>query len=128
MQTSESIHSGGYKFCQSSLKWQPTTMDTYGAAIQHTACNVLLGRELEAFSLQISVDLIDVYQIAPALCSDCPRLDETQHPPLHFLVRRNGSMSFQQRCKVVHELARGNLGDEVCASVLYAGIGELVWR
>jgi hypothetical protein len=36
-------------------------------------------------------------------------------------------MSFQQRCKAVHEIAGGNLGDEMCASVLYAGIGELIW-
>jgi hypothetical protein len=50
MQTSESVHSGGYERCQ-YVHTAHIKSYTYSTTIEHAAGDVLLGRELVAFAL-----------------------------------------------------------------------------
>lgn len=99
---------------------------THCAAINHTARDVFSGREAEAFVLEGPVNLIDIDQVGATIGSSCPCLNKLQHLALDSIVWGNGRGRLQQRCQIVHELARGDLGDEVRAAVLDACVGELV--
>ena len=100
---------------------------THCAAINHAAGDVLSGRESEAFVLEGAVDLVDIDQVGATIGSSCPCLNKLQHLALDSIVWGNSRGRLQQRRQIVHELARGDLGDEVCAAVLDACVGELAW-
>jgi hypothetical protein len=125
MQTSESVHSGGWglmlaygcTFCWSKR--------TDCAAIEHVARDVLLWGEVEAFALQTVVDVVNVAQVATALCSDSPGLDELEHLVFDVVVGSDVGRGLEQRRQVVHELARRDLLDEVGAAILDACVGEV---
>jgi hypothetical protein len=101
---------------------------THSTAINHTAGDVFSGREPEALVLEGPIDLVDIDQVGAAIGSSCPCLNELQHLALDSIVWGNRRGGLQQRCQVVHELARGDLGDEVCATVLDACVCELEWQ
>lgn len=49
---------------------------TYRTAVEHAASNLDTGREAVAFPLQAPVHLRDVDQVAPALGTSSPSLDQ----------------------------------------------------
>jgi hypothetical protein len=99
--------------------------DTYRTTVQHAAGDVLLGWEVEAFSQQASIDLVDVAQVMPTLRRSRPRLYELQHLVLHVVIGRYGRGCFQQGGHVIEELSRSYLLDEMGAAVLNARVSEL---
>lgn len=103
--------------------WRAKT--TYGAAVKHTARNVDFWWKSETFLLQSPVYLIDVAQVAAAVCGSCPCLNKLQHLVLDRFIRGHSDGGLQQRGQIVHKLPRGDLGDEVRTAVLDAGVGEL---
>ncbi len=86
---------------------------TYRAAVQHAAGDTDPGRELEALPLQRLVHLADVDELAAAFGGRRPRLGQLEDLGPDFLVDGGGPDGLEQRREVVHELPRGNLGEEV---------------
>lgn len=102
-------------------KWQ----ETHCRTVKHAACNVDLWWKVEAFPLEILVDLTNVYQVRTTLCGGGPGLDEIENLLLDVFVQSSTSVGFEERGKIVHKLPRGNLGHEVGAAILGTRVGEV---
>jgi hypothetical protein len=98
---------------------------TYRTAVYHAAGNGDTGRELEALSLQGPVHLSQISEFVTALCSGGPGLDEFENFGAHFGDGSTGADSLQQRDQALHKLSGCDLGEEVGATILDAGVGEL---
>ena len=99
---------------------------TYRATIQHAAGNGDSGRELETLPLQRPVHLPDVSKFVAAFGSRGPGLDELEDLGAHFGVDGAGADCFEKGHQTLHELSGCDLGEEVGAAILDAGVGELV--
>ena len=98
--------------------------------VEHTARNVLLGREVEALVLEGTICLGDVCQAVSPLRRRCPGLDQFQNLALDLCIHwlRRGTRiaaRLHQTAQVIHELSARNLEHEVAASILDAGIRQV---
>lgn len=96
-----------------------------GRAVEHAAGNLGLWWEVKTFSLQRLVGLANVYQVGPSLCSSGPRLDQFKYLLLDLVIQGSTSVSLEEGCEIVDELARGNFSHEMGASILDARVGKV---
>lgn len=83
--------------------------------------------------LQRPVGLCNIHEGISSSCTTGPILDELEDFGLDIGVDRLGgggedvatASSLQQGYQIVHELAAGNLGGKVAASILHACISEV---
>ncbi len=97
-------------------------------AVDHAAGDCDLGREAEAFSLQAVVHRADIRQLVSSLCRSGPALNEVEDLLLDVLVHCSHAICLEQRDQVVHKLAGCDLGEEVGAAILDAGVCQLEGR
>ncbi|KAJ6437693.1 retrovirus polyprotein [Purpureocillium lavendulum] len=99
--------------------------ETYRTAIYHAAGYGDARRKLIPLALQRPVDLANVAQVVTVLGGAGPRLYQLQHLALDVGVDGDGPYSLKQGHEIVHELARGNFGEEVGSAIFDTGVGEL---
>lgn len=97
---------------------------TYRTAFQHTTADLRARGEPKPLVLQSAIGLPQITQIHATLGGHGPVLDEFQHLVLDVGVEQ-GAFRLEQGDEIVHELAGGDLGQEVGAAVFHAGICQL---
>lgn len=106
-------------------KSEAVTLATYCAAINHAARHRDPRRELIALSLQTLVYFADVRQLVPPFCGAGPRLNELENLGFHFGIDGDRANGLEERGQVVHELAGGDLGQEMRPAILHACVCKL---
>lgn len=97
----------------------------YRTAVYHAARDGDARGKLEALALQGLVDLPNVSEFVAAFGGGGPGLDELEDLGADLGVDADGADGFEERHQALHELAGGDLGEEMGTAILDAGVGEL---